>query len=79
MTTATQTDTAPKFIWTKSAVAKWHRGQSDPMHTISAPNIADVYMGFVSQSPKGTPWLLVRGSEIVASGLAGHGITEIYV
>lgn len=68
---------APKFIWTKRAIEKWISGTADPAHTISAPNIHEVYEGFVSQLRPGTPWALVNGSEIAATGTAGFGITEI--
>ena len=55
-------------------------GKADPMHTISAPNITEVYMGFVSQLKSGTPWMLVDGQDvIVATGTAGFAIAEIRV
>lgn len=67
-----------RFLWTKRTIELWAQGKADPAHTISAPNIADVYMGFVSQLRKGTPWALVDASEnIVATGTAGFGIAEI--
>lgn len=69
-----------RFIWTKAALNKWASGKSDPAHTISAPNVAEVYMGFVRQLRSGTPWVLVNGdNEIVATGTAGFGIAEIRV
>ena len=63
-----------RFIWTQKALDLWARGvRYDPTptgrnsadarylaaHTISAPNIADCYEGFVSQLKPGTPWKLV--------------------
>lgn len=67
-----------KFIWTKRAIERWATGNADPRHTISAPNIGDVYMGFVSQLREGTPWALINADDsIVATGTAGFGITEI--
>lgn len=48
-----------KLIWTQKAVDRWMEGKSDPRHTISAPNIADVYDGYVRQFRPGTAWLLV--------------------
>ena len=63
---------AHRLIWTKSALDKWAHGVSDPMHTISAPNVADVYDGFVGQFKKGTPWVLVDGADnIIDTGTAG--------
>ena len=60
-----------KFIWTQRAVDKHSKGGSDPMHTISAPNIADVYDGYVRQLRTGTPWILVDASgQIVSQGAA---------
>lgn len=60
-----------RFIWTAKAVLKSEQGKSDPMHTISAPNIAECYWGFVNQLRKGTPWILVQDDgRIVDSGLA---------
>jgi hypothetical protein len=59
-----------QFIWTTSAVSKWQRGVSDPRHTISAPNITEVYDGFVRQLRAGTPWILVTDGRIVAQGAA---------
>lgn len=58
-----------RLIWTKRALDLHARGKADPRHTISAPNIADVYDGYVRQFKPGTPWALVneRG-EIVAAG-----------
>ncbi len=62
--------TATQLIWTKATLAKVAAGKSDPMHTISAPNIAEVYDGYVRQFRPGTPWKLVRGSETLAEGVA---------
>lgn len=59
-----------QWIWTASAVAKWEQGKSDPRHTISAPNIAEVYEGYVRQLRAGTPWILVTDGQIVANGAA---------
>lgn len=48
-----------RFTWTKRAVDRaTHTGNFDPKYTISAPNIADVYDGFVRQLRTGTPWAL---------------------
>jgi hypothetical protein len=57
-----------KLIWTKKGLEKHAKGQSDPMHTISAPNIAEVYDGFVRQMKPGTPWILVKDGEVIARG-----------
>ena len=61
-----------RFIWTKRAIERWAEGKSDPAHTISAPNIAEVYNGFVRQLKKDTPWVLVDGDNgILDTGTAG--------
>lgn len=63
---------ATRLIWTKRAMEKWANGQPDPMHTISAPNIAEVYEGFVRQFPRDTPWVLVDGEDnILDTGTTG--------
>ena len=60
-----------RFIWTKRAIELAEQGKRDPMHTISAPNIADVYDGYVRQLRPGTPWRLVNWmNEIVDHGVA---------
>ena len=65
-----------KLIWTKKALEAWVSGKSDPMHTISAPNIGDVYDGFVRQFKTGTPWALIAddGLTVVATGTAGLSV-----
>ena len=61
--------TQTRLIWTGKALEKLLAGKADPMHTISAPNIADVYQGFVSQLKSGTPWMLVDADNtIIDSG-----------
>lgn len=61
--------TSARFIWTKGALDKWAAGKADPAHTISAPNIAAVYDGYVRQLRAGTPWALVSAAdEVLASG-----------
>ena len=61
-----------RLIWSKRAVERFRNGKRDPMHTISAPNIAEVYDGFVRQLRPGTPWLLVDDLDrILDSGTAG--------
>lgn len=63
-----------KLIWTKRALELWAAGKADPRHTISAPNIADVYEGFVAQLKAGTPWALVSDTGVVIdTGTAGYG------
>lgn len=60
-----------KFIWTAKAVAKSEQGKADPFHTISAPNIGEVFMGYVRQLKAGTPWILVGDDgRIVDNGVA---------
>lgn len=60
-----------RLIWTKRALERHSNGQRDPMHTISAPNIAEVYEGYVQQFRSGTPWALVDAENAtVASGIA---------
>ena len=60
-----------RFIWTKRTIEQAEKGKRDPMHTISAPNIADVYDGYVRQLKAGTPWQLRNADdEIVAHGVA---------
>lgn len=51
--------TQTRLIWTQRALDKLSQGKVDPMHTISAPNIVEVYGGFVLQLRAGTPWALV--------------------
>ena len=60
-----------KLMWTRKALDLHSVGKCDPRHTISAPNVADVYQGLVSQFKSGTPWALVneRG-EIIDGGIA---------
>lgn len=61
-----------RFIWTKRAIERWAEGNADSMHTISAPNITEVYDGFVRQLKKDTPWVLVDGSDnVIDTGTAG--------
>lgn len=61
-----------RLIWTKSAIEKWANGRKDPMHTISAPNIADVYQGYVDQLRRDTPWVLVDGNDnVLDTGTVG--------
>lgn len=61
-----------RFIWTARAIDKWAAGKSDPAHTISAPNIAECYDGFVRQLSAGTPWALVGpDNAIIDTGTAG--------
>lgn len=63
---------ATRFIWTKRAMEQWAHGKLDPSHTISAPNIAVVYDGFVRQLKSGTPWMLVDEHDLVLDrGTAG--------
>ena len=60
-----------RFIWTKRTIEQAEKGKRDPMHTISAPNIADVYDGYVNQLRPGTPWQLRNAADdIVAHGIA---------
>jgi hypothetical protein len=62
-----------RLIWTRRAIERWIDGKSDPMHTISAPNIGEVYEGYVAQFTKGTPWMLVNDSNLVVdTGTAGY-------
>lgn len=61
-----------RFIWTQKALEAWVDGKSDPAHTISAPNIAEVFDGFVRQLRSGTPWMLVDADDqIIHTGTAG--------
>jgi len=61
-----------RLIWTKHALERWADGKSDPAHTISVPNIGDVYDGYVRQFKKGTPWVLIdAGDSIIDTGIAG--------
>lgn len=63
---------AARLIWTKGALDKWAGGKPDPRHTISVPNVAEVYDGFVKQFRKGTPWVLVdENNLIIDTGTAG--------
>lgn len=63
---------ATRLIWTKRAMEKWADGKVDPAHTISAPNVAEVYEGFVAQFRRDTPWVLVDGDDnILDTGTAG--------
>ena len=48
-----------KFIWTKRAIGRWAIGKSTASHTISTPNIREVYAGYIAQLKEGTPWILV--------------------
>ena len=60
-----------RFIWTQRAIDKASKGGSDPRHTISAPNVENVYDGFVRQLRAGTPWQLRDANDqIVAHGVA---------
>ena len=70
MTTTQHTDTQrARFVWTRSALDGLAAGKTDPRHTISAPNITEVYDGFVRQLRPGTPWVLLSSTdEVLARG-----------
>ena len=57
--------TQTRLIWTGKALEKLMAGKSDPMHTISAPNISEVYEGYVRQLRAGTPWMLVSADNTI--------------
>ena len=57
--------TQTRLIWTNKALEKLMAGKADPAHTISAPNIAEVYEGFVRQLRTGTPWMLVSADNTI--------------
>jgi hypothetical protein len=71
-----------RLIWTKRALERWAErwadGKTDPAHTISAPNIADVYDGYVKQFKKDTPWALI-GDDNVILDTGTTGFTELFV
>jgi hypothetical protein len=48
-----------RFVWGKRTVEGRASPREASMHTISAPNIADVYDGYVRQLRPGTPWKLL--------------------
>lgn len=60
-----------RLIWSRRAVELWEAGKPDPMHTIGAPNVGEVYDGFVRQLRRGTPWILVDGATVLDRGTAG--------
>jgi hypothetical protein len=69
-----------RLIWGRRALERWTRGTPDPSHTISAPNIQQVYQGFVQQLKAGTPWALVGADDaVIHSGTAGVPVEGIWL